>query len=138
MGRLRTKDFDLAPGYRRINGRVYYQGTTAEERGDTRQRQLDALPDNTPLVYFIRAQGSALKIGFTASKVALRRRLDTLQTGCPMRIRLVGAVVGTKADERRAHQLLSPYRSVGEWFRRPAVTAFMKRALQDGAIPEEL
>lgn len=138
MGRLRTKDFDLAPGYRRINGRVYYRATTESERdAAAKSTPLSAIPAEGSLVYFVRDNRRTVKIGFTTSRDALRRRMFTLQTGTSSRIILIGAVVGTVEDERRAHAALRAHRRRGEWFNRCAVvTAYIDRAFELGRIPE--
>jgi hypothetical protein len=139
MGRPRTKDFDLAPGWRRINGKPYYQPTRTGARAvPARERFLRTLPD-APIVYFVRMTGAhAVKIGFTSSGRTLRMRLRTLQTGAPKRVRLVGAVPGTIEDERRAHAALAEHRRNGEWFKSSEfVMRYLSMAMLAGRIPED-
>lgn len=66
------------------------------------------------LVYFLHAEGTDLvKIGWTAD---LDRRFDTLQTGCPHVLRLLGVHIGPREVERVYHRDLAAYRQRGEWF----------------------
>lgn len=134
MGRKRTKDLDLAPGWRRINGRLYFQPTTPSER-ERRRRIAFTLPDG-PMVYFIRAKGGAVKVGFTASKRHLYHRIANLRVGSAVELTLLGAVPGNGEDEARAHEALRAWKRVGEWFgpARP-VTAFVRQALLAGKVP---
>lgn len=80
-------------------------------------------------VYFIQADESGpIKIGFTADDP--RRRLASLQTGNPAALRLLGAIKGTFADERRFHSDLAEWRLQGEWFQsHPTVLAMVQEAL---------
>jgi hypothetical protein len=134
MGRPRARDFDLQPGQRRINGRIYFQPTSKRERDARRQRAM-TIPEG-PLVYFVRAKNGPVKVGIT-TKAGLERRLVTMRTNSPVPLRLLGAVTGTKDDEKRAHAALWAYRRGGEWFGPSrAVTAFVRQALIDGRIPE--
>ncbi|MGR4927335.1 GIY-YIG nuclease family protein [Bradyrhizobium sp. CAR08] len=69
-----------------------------------------------PTVYFARAgHDGPIKIGYTASDPL--DRVGDLQTGCPWRITLIGAVSGTTQDEARLHALFPHLRLEGEWFR---------------------
>jgi len=107
MGRLRTKDHDLAPGWQRKNGRLYYQPTKQAER----ERGRFSIPDG-PMVYFIRGKGGAIKIGFTASKSGLQQRMSMLRVASPVPLYLMGAVPGSREDERRAHEALRLHRGI--------------------------
>lgn len=66
-------------------------------------------------VYFIEARESgAIKIGSTSNPTA---RLSALQTGSPVRLRLIGYTEGGEPEERRLHRLFEDSRSHGEWFK---------------------
>jgi hypothetical protein len=68
------------------------------------------------VVYFIACDRlGVVKIGF--SRGDPRKRLSALQVGCPLPLRLVGAVEATPADEARFHESFATLRLVGEWFR---------------------
>lgn len=135
MARPRTRDFDLEPGWYRKNGRVYFTPTTKGEREARRQRAY-SLPDGE-LVYFIRAKGGAVKIGYTSSRKGLEDRLASLRVGSAAELTLLGAVAGSRADEARAHEAMRLYRRSGEWFGPArAVTAYARQAIIDGKIAE--
>lgn len=69
---------------------------------------------DTTVVYFAQAgPGGPIKIGIAKDHV---RRFDSLQTGCPVRLTLLGYVPGDKSDEGTLHRLFSPLRIHGEWF----------------------
>jgi hypothetical protein len=55
-----------------------------------------------------------VKIGF--SKGDPRLRVKSLQTGCPLPIRLLGFVIGTLSQEAELHDVLKDHRVQGEWF----------------------
>jgi len=66
-------------------------------------------------IYFIQAVDSKkIKIGFSAWNV--ETRLNTLQTGSPEPLALLGAIDGTPADERALHRKFASLRISGEWF----------------------
>lgn len=66
-------------------------------------------------IYFIRAGRTPnVKIGWARDP---ERRLDTLQTGCPHKLHLIGFAPGTPADETDWHYRWEALRARGEWFR---------------------
>ena len=66
-------------------------------------------------VYFIREQGGAVKIGWTAKAVA--RRLHNLQIGNPRPLALIGVIKGvTQEVEAEWHEQFRYCRCRGEWF----------------------
>jgi hypothetical protein len=66
-------------------------------------------------LYLIQADGTDLvKIGCAKDVAA---RLAALQTGCPLKLRLVATRRGSLRDERRLHQRFVAARVSGEWFR---------------------
>lgn len=135
MARKRTKDLDLKPGWRRINGREYFQPTTAPER-DRRRVVAFTLPDG-PMIYFIRAKGGAVKVGLTGSRRHLYHRIANLRVGSASELMLIGAVPGSQEDEARAHEALRAWKRQGEWFGPSrAVTAYVRQALILGRLPE--
>ncbi len=70
-------------------------------------------------VYEIGAGDGLVKVGWSSN---VERRLDALQTGSPVTLRVIAAeCCGTdcaaKAREKELHKLLAPHRLRGEWFR---------------------
>jgi hypothetical protein len=78
---------------------------------------------DTRRVYFIEAgKGGSIKIG-VANDVA--SRLRDLQCANPRPLRLIVAVLGGYADEKRLHHRFKAERTSGEWFKgNGAVRAF--------------
>lgn len=65
-------------------------------------------------VYFIQGvDGGPIKIGVSIDVIA---RLRDLQTGSPVRLRLIGVRNGDQATEADLHIRLSQHRLYGEWF----------------------
>jgi hypothetical protein len=67
----------------------------------------------TGFVYFVRT-GSFVKIGFTSQNPYAR--MASLQTGCPIKLKMVGYVFADQELERNLHDELQAYRKEGEWF----------------------
>lgn len=66
-------------------------------------------------IYFIQGEsGGPIKIGYTRD---LKGRLNSLQTGYPDVLILLGAFPGNQDDEQRLHEEFSGCRIRGEWFR---------------------
>lgn len=63
--------------------------------------------------YFITNDHGHIKIGSSKSP---KRRLRSLQTGNPRKLRLLAQVPGGRAAEAHAHTLACQHRGVGEWF----------------------
>ena len=63
-------------------------------------------------VYFLRA-GDRLKVGFSRNP---EQRIETLKTGCPDPIILLGTMLGGRKEERQIHSTLKNFRANGEWF----------------------
>jgi hypothetical protein len=67
------------------------------------------------VIYFIRAVNSGtIKIGVSNDP---RRRLESMQTGSPEPLELLGVLPGGVDEERRLHRRFSAFRIHGEWFR---------------------
>ena len=67
-------------------------------------------------IYFIACEPlSAVKIGFTSGDA--QKRLKELQTGCPVKLQLLGCVIGTQDEERMVHKRFARRRMQGEWFK---------------------
>ncbi|MDX0227156.1 hypothetical protein GOC26_23245 [Sinorhizobium meliloti] len=64
-------------------------------------------------IYAVRGAGM-VKIG---RAVAPEIRFDTLQSGSPVKLDLVGYIDGDHACERELHDRFKCYRAHGEWFR---------------------
>jgi hypothetical protein len=66
-------------------------------------------------VYFVQAEhGGPIKIGYTEG--APQKRVASLQTASPARLRLVTYTVGDREKEREIHNRFSRARLNGEWF----------------------
>lgn len=84
-----------------------------------------------PFVYFVEAVGTdQVKIGFTADPL---RRLLTLATGSPHKLRLRRLMEGSTADEAALHRLFRNSRRRGEWFK---ITPALSRLLSEAERPE--
>ena len=75
-------------------------------------------------VYFIGASNGPVKIGTT---VNLPARLKKLQTGSPMRLKVLACVDGGVELEARYHRLFAGLRVNGEWFSGAAIRAEIRR-----------
>jgi hypothetical protein len=71
----------------------------------------------TSRVYFVQADSGdgLIKIGTTSSRV--EDRLRTMQTGSPVRLKVLGTVPGDSRVESQLHLMFSDIRMHGEWFR---------------------
>lgn len=69
------------------------------------------------MIYFAEAVGIGhIKIGFTDGEDPACR-LDQLQTGSPVPLRLLGTIAGTLEDEKNLHRRFAAARVCGEWFK---------------------
>lgn len=67
-------------------------------------------------VYFIEAVDlQRVKIGYTSDRA--ESRLSALQTGCPVRLRVLAQIKGDAESERLLHEQFSHLRLHGEWFK---------------------
>jgi hypothetical protein len=84
------------------------------------------------VVYFICALDDPdclVKIGYTSGDAD--GRLAQLQPSSPVRLGLIAAVEGTRADEARLHARFARDRCRGEWFYpSPALRAFLRELLE--------
>lgn len=88
-------------------------------------------------VYFIQAdENGPIKIGYTADDP--KRRLSQLQTGNASTLKLLGAVRGTSAHERKFHADLAEWRLQGEWFEpHPTVISTIQDALASSDVDDQ-
>jgi len=77
-------------------------------------RHMQAISGQPPagFVYVMEA-GGFYKIGWSASP---EKRLSGIQTGCPLKVTLVGVIEGTRDDEASWHACFREKRQFGEWF----------------------
>ena len=69
------------------------------------------------MIYFIQGEITKLiKIGKTSQKTAIPR-LNSMRTGSPDKLILLGTIPGDIAEESWLHKTLAEYRDHGEWFR---------------------
>lgn len=74
-----------------------------------------------------------VKIGWSKSDPA--KRIKSLQTGCPMPIRLLGFVISAPGLEADLHNVLADYRAEGEWFEyTDRVEQIVRSQLEEDAI----
>lgn len=65
-------------------------------------------------VYFIEApETGRLKIGHSGSP---KYRMESIQSMSPVKLRMIGVIPGSIADEKALHARFSAYRTHGEWF----------------------
>lgn len=70
------------------------------------------------LIYFVQQDVTlAVKIGYTDDLETLKRRVKSLRTSSPYRLRLVHLWEGDIYRERALHRHFAAYRLRGEWFR---------------------
>lgn len=81
---------------------------------------------NPPMVYLIRS-GKFIKIGMTTD---IRRRIETLQIGNPIKLVLVGLIPGGTRAERHFQDRFGEGLHRGEWFKiTPDLKAFIDQEL---------
>ena len=70
------------------------------------------------MIYVIRASDSNLvKIGYTKSNDTLKKRLASIRTSCPYKLRIEATMKGSKLKERCLHSFCISRHESGEWFR---------------------
>lgn len=72
-------------------------------------------PRKGGFVYFIAGEDGPVKIGYSAHP---RRRLKALQSGSPLKLRILAQIEGDQADEKEFHRRFQSIHSHGEWFER--------------------
>lgn len=79
----------------------------------------------TGYVYFIKAkcEGNPIKIGYSIDP---KKRLKSLQTASPVKLKLVKAIPGNRDTERNLHRRFKKYRIRGEWFKSEKLLSFIK------------
>jgi len=69
------------------------------------------------VIYFIQAAIiGRIKIGFTSND-DFQTRMDGLQTGSPVQLRILATCPGSELEEKELHARFADYRVRGEWFR---------------------
>lgn len=83
--------------------------------GRARKKHTEPIPDNTRrgFIYFIRAEGGPVKIGFSQNPSA---RINDLRCGSPANFVLLGSIPGTMRQETEWHQRFAALRIDREWF----------------------
>lgn len=68
------------------------------------------------MIYFITDEGEEyIKIGYTNNE-KITNRLGTLQTGCPLKLKIFARIEGGIHLENKLHMMFVKYQTVGEWF----------------------
>lgn len=76
------------------------------------EQNIDDESSNT--IYFIESRDAGLiKIGFTTNP---DRRIKSLKTASPNKLRVIMTMPGTREDERKLHEKFAHLRQQGEWF----------------------
>lgn len=79
-----------------------------------------------PVVYFVKGAMDAIKIGFTSQ--SLKSRVQSIQNGSPVRLKIMAWRAGSVEDERAYHERFAAYRLHGEWFEpHPDILAEIER-----------
>lgn len=100
-----------------------------------RPRNIQAQRDGKSYVYFIRGEGTPIKIGFSHQP---NERLAILQTAHWCRLSIVAKAEGSLADEREYHDRFAAHRLHGEWFApHPDILAEIERLNAGAAIPRQ-
>ncbi len=95
-----------------VHGWLGRQGKLLERSERDRQRNRPKLA-HPRYIYVMRREDGLVKIGCSRNP---DHRLVEVERLIGMKLTLVGTVPGGYEMERRAHELLSAYRVVGEWF----------------------
>jgi hypothetical protein len=67
----------------------------------------------SPVVYFVQADGDMVKIGWTTD---LSKRLSSLRSSLPQQLELLRRIDGGKVTEKWLHKRFADRRVGGEWF----------------------
>lgn len=88
-------------------------GLLFPDRGRKKNRRIPSETDGT--IYYIATHvEDVVKIGFTAAGIGVR--LQELQTGSPILLKIVACHPGTMRDEKSLHKRFAHLRHIGEWF----------------------
>ena len=71
-------------------------------------------PIEAKMIYFVRAGNEGIKIGRTLLDPSCR--MAAMQTGCPIKLTLIGMVEGSKQREKELHRQFKRFKVRGEWF----------------------
>lgn len=94
-----------------------------------------ALVYSVPMIYFVQlGTDGPIKIGYAATSVT--RRLASLQSAQPHRLRLLKRTDGSMQDERALHAKFAAFRLRGEWFEPVAVLLSHMATLPDSLVEE--
>jgi hypothetical protein len=76
-------------------------------------------------IYFIMSEKDhEIKIGFTSGQI--EKRINSLQTGHPSKLKLLAKLPGTKEFEKSIHEKFASFRLNGEWFKpHPDILCFI-------------
>ena len=87
-------------------------------------------------VYFIQGEsGGLIKIGIAADPLV---RLYNMQSGCPVRLVILGCILGGRAEERKLHARFTDERRHFEWFEpTERLLSFINDLLRDAGVPRE-
>lgn len=86
----------------------------ALERGLQWRPGADSVEECAPKIYAIQGEMTqSVKIGWSFEP---EKRLMSLQTGAPEKLKILGTCYGAMTQERAIHAHLAPHRLSGEWF----------------------
>ena len=89
------------------------------------------------MIYFLQAEViGRIKIGYAAAD-RLEHRISCLRVASPVPLKLLGAIRGNRAKERRLHLRFADARVCGEWFEPSPVLARYIARIQGRVRPQK-
>ena len=126
-----TERWIIRDGPRFIRTGTSVREEAAEKLREYRPGFTEARHLLTGFVYFVSTDAVSdfpIKIGFS-ERLALVR-LQSLRTGCPYPLQMIGNIPGTYQNESATHRYFAKDRLCGEWFKRsPELLAFIAGGL---------
>jgi len=89
------------------------------------------------MIYFVvqHTKQPMVKIGFSANKQTMEKRLSSLQTSNPYKLYIEHVFDGTRTQEEQIHDLLKAHHVSGEWYEyNAAIKRFATTAAQIGIV----
>ena len=87
------------------------------------------------MVYVI-GNDEIIKIGYTKNASSLKRRIKSLQTGCPFTLKIIKTFPKwTMKEERNLHKRFEEFRTSGEWF---TYTDIIKKTIFNLKLKEDI
>ena len=120
-----------SPPYRRALCKAHYSECLAAEESALRE----ATKKTKGCVYLYAVSANVkpkrVKLGISSDPES---RTSNMQTGCPVKLKLMGYVLASYALESAVHEMLSEYRIRGEWFRYEGLVKRFVDAIASGSL----